>query len=146
VQIVKYDPVAGFIEFKHHKRRGGAKREKFTLRVKLVPVAGCPEPVPIVTGIETSQPHAALSRPMNAVDEHARKLVQLIFVSNLNDAGFTDLLELTGMPRATLSAALKVVVGRNWLTKGGPERKPKYNLNPNSCKKEIVLGSRTVHP
>jgi RecA-family ATPase len=26
VQIVKYDPVAGFIEFKHHKRRGGAKR------------------------------------------------------------------------------------------------------------------------
>ena len=36
VQIVNYNPVGGFIELKHHKRRGGVRRLKFTLRVKLM--------------------------------------------------------------------------------------------------------------
>jgi hypothetical protein len=148
VQIVDYDPVGGFIELKHHKRRGGAKRERFTLGVQLVQVEGCPEKVPIVTGEETSQLHAALSRPMNAVDEHARKLVQLMFAANLKDAGFTDLRELSGMHHNTLSTALKIGVGKGWLVKEGSEKKPKYNLNSDSSWKKLVQDSlqNGTHP
>jgi hypothetical protein len=143
VQIVNYDPVGGFIELKHHKRRGGAKRLKFTLGVQLVQVEGCPEKVPIVTGEETCQLFATLNQPMNAVDEHARKVVQLMFAANLHDVGFTDLLELTGLHRNTLATALRVAVGNGWLTKGGSERRPKYNLNPDSKWKEAVQGFST---
>ena len=129
VQIVNYNPVGGFIELKHHKRRGGVKRLKFTLRVKLIPVAGCPEPVPVVTGDEIGgKLEAALSQPakaIKAIDEHTRKVVEVIFATNMKDAGFTDLLELTDLPQATLSTVLKITVGKGWPGQGGTREEAK---------------------
>jgi hypothetical protein len=40
VQITKFDPGAGIIKLKHHKRRGGRKLDEFCFEVKLVEVAG----------------------------------------------------------------------------------------------------------
>ena len=91
--------------------------------MKLIPVAGCPEPVPVVTGDEIGgKLEAALSQPakaIKAIDEHTRKVVEVIFATNMKDAGFTDLIELTDLPRATLSiTVLKITVGKGWLVKG----------------------------
>ena len=50
VQITKFDPGAGIIKLKHHKRRGGRKLDEFCFEVKLVEVDGYPQAIPIVTG------------------------------------------------------------------------------------------------
>ena len=51
VQIIKFDVAAGTVKLKHHKRRGG-KKQDLAFQVKLVPVAGYPQPIPIVTGVK----------------------------------------------------------------------------------------------
>lgn len=50
--ITKFDTAAGLVKLKHNKRRGGAKLSEFVFAVKLVPVAGYPQPIPIVTGVK----------------------------------------------------------------------------------------------
>lgn len=52
--ITRFDPVAGLIKLKHNKRRGGTKLKEFAFEVKLVPVPGYPQPIPIVTGIRAA--------------------------------------------------------------------------------------------
>jgi hypothetical protein len=47
--VNEMEPDAGYMKLEHQKRREGREVE-MTLEVKLVPVAGKPQPVPIVTG------------------------------------------------------------------------------------------------
>jgi hypothetical protein len=49
--ITKFDTAAGLVKLKHNKRRGGTKLAEFAFEVKLVPVPGYPQSIPIVTGV-----------------------------------------------------------------------------------------------
>jgi hypothetical protein len=51
VHITAFDAVKGEMKLTHHKRRGGAKLKEFIYEVKLIPVAGYPQPIPLVTGV-----------------------------------------------------------------------------------------------
>ena len=49
--VTAFDAAKGEMKLTHNKRRGGAKLKEFVYEVKLVPVTGYPQPIPIVTGV-----------------------------------------------------------------------------------------------
>ena len=61
-RIVAFKPEDGYVELAHLKRRGGPKLEKFGYELKLIPVAGCEQLVPIVTGVTKAAPALDLDR------------------------------------------------------------------------------------
>jgi hypothetical protein len=129
VQIVSFDPEKGLVELKHHKLRGGAPLKQFYLSVKLVPVGGYPQPIPIVTGPK-SELEVILSEPLDADDRNARKLVEIMLVGHFPEgATFTKLHKQSEMKKTTFCSALECAKAKGWIV-GGGKRGARYNLNP----------------
>ena len=78
VQIVEFDVKGGTIELTHNKRRGGAKLKQFIFDVKLIPVTGYPQPIPIVTGAKTDIAQKLLTQSVEEMERPARTLVELM--------------------------------------------------------------------
>jgi AAA domain len=135
IQIVRFDPEAGHVELKHNKLRGGKRLEQFFLRVKLIPVEGYKEPIPIVTGPLTEF-DKVMTEPVEMEEQHARELVQVMVQHFPQGATNSQLEKRSGMKDSTFKRALGCASKeKGWLVGGGGRGK-KYNLNPNGCWKE----------
>jgi AAA domain len=142
-QITKFDPGAGFIQLQHNKRRGGAKLKEFCFEVKLIPVAGYGQPIPIVTGKTKSPLETILNQKPSENEVHARTLVR-IMVECFPEEGATstELEEKSGMSNTTFKRGLGEARGRNWFV-GGGGKGIRYLVNPDGCWREAV-GMKTV--
>jgi hypothetical protein len=130
-QIVTFDPVAGLIELKHNKRRGGAKLKKFIYEAKLIQVDGYPQPIPIVTGIKKTEADSVLGEKPSETEAHGRDLVR-VMVQHFFEQGATSkqLQERSGKLDSTFYRGLNYVTKeKDWLV-GGGGRGARYKLNP----------------
>ena len=147
-QIVSFDPENGEVELKHHKLRGGAPLKQFFLSVKLVPVGGYPQPIPIVTGPKSTL-EKIMSEPIDADERKARELVEIMVQHFPDGATWSQLRDKSGMTVSTYKRAFACARRETWLV----DRKGRkgYNLKPDGCSKEkesesgSALGPR-VHP
>jgi len=147
-QIVSFDPENGEVELKHHKLRGGAPLKQFFLSVKLVPVGGYPQPIPIVTGPKSTL-EKIMSEPIDADERKARELVEIMVQHFPDGATWSQLRDKSGMTVSTYKRAFACARRETWLV----DRKGRkgYNLNPDGCWKEkesesgSALGPK-VHP
>jgi hypothetical protein len=145
VQIVDFDPEKGRVELKHHKLPGGAPLKQFFLSVKLVPVGGYPQPIPIVTGPK-SELEAILSEPAGADEHNARTLVEIMVQHFPQGATFTQLRELSEVGKTTFNSALACAKGKSWIA-GGGGRGQRYNLQPDGSWQDSEQSSvQSVHP
>ena len=134
-QITEFDPTAGVIELKHNKRRGGRKLKQFTFEVKLIPVDGYPQPIPIVTGTRLDAGQIAADEPPEYA--HAAKIVEIMVRCFPNGAKTEQLnkqfQEEAGLKRQTFYKAFNCALAKGWITGKGP-----YNLNPNRSWMKVV--------
>jgi AAA domain len=132
ILIVNFDPEQGVVELKHRKLRGGKRLDQFFLSLKLVPVDGYKEPIPIVTG-PLSEFEKIMTESVEMVEQHARELVQVMVQHFPQGATNTQLREQSGMKDSTFKRALACAhKEKEWLVGGGGRGK-RYNLNPNGC-------------
>src|SRR5262249_3690095 len=103
-QIVGFDPENGEVELKHHKLRGGAPLRQFFLSVKLVPVGGYPQPIPIVTGPKSTL-EKIMSEPIDADERKARELVEIMVQHFPGGATWSQLRDKSGMTVSTYKRA-----------------------------------------
>jgi hypothetical protein len=117
--------------FKHRKLRGGKRLDQFFLSMKLVPVDGYKEPVPIVTGPLTEF-NKVLNESMEMDEQHARTLVEVMVQHFPEGATNTQLHKQSGMKDSTFKRGLNTAKNKEWFV-GGGGRNMRYNLNPNGC-------------
>jgi hypothetical protein len=100
--------------------------------MKLVPVDGYKEPVPLVIG-PLSERDKVLNESMEMDEQHGRELVAVMVQHFPKGATNTQLREQSGMKVSTFKRALACAhKEKEWLV-GGGGRGRKYNLNPNKC-------------
>jgi hypothetical protein len=131
VQIVNFDPESGVVELKHRKLRGGKRLDQFFLSMKLVPVAGYQEAVPLVTG-PLSELDKVLNESMEMDKQHGRTLVAVMVQHFPQGATNSQLEEQSGMKNSTFKRGLNYAKAQEWFVGGGGRNK-RYNLNPNGC-------------
>jgi hypothetical protein len=139
--VTQFNAKDGFVWLAHKKRRGGPPLAKFGYGVKLVPVVGYPEMVPIVTGKPADAAAivaAELNRAWKADEESARQLVQIVmqWPADGGKPTYQRLVKRSGMTDSTFERArVEAVNNKAWLTGGG---KGGYVLNPNGCWREAL--------
>jgi hypothetical protein len=136
-QIVDFDPAAGFIKLKHNKRRGGAKLKEFAYEVKLITVAGYPQPIPIVTGVNKTTADIILNQPIEEAEGHARELVRIMLEDFPDGATNAQFQKKSGMTASTFNRARGWAKGAGWLV-GGGGRGVRYKLNPDESWKVAI--------
>src|SRR5262249_47487493 len=132
-QIVSFDPENGEVELKHHKLRGGVPLKQFFLSVKLVPVDGYKQLIPIVTSPKSTLQKIMTER-IDADERKARELVEIMVQHFPDGATWSQLRDKSRMKPSTYKRALACARRETWLV----ERKGRkgYNLNPDGCWKE----------
>jgi hypothetical protein len=101
--ILKFDVAAGVVKLKHNKRRGGAKLKDFGYKVILVPVAGYPQPIPIVTG-ERVAAGVNLDEPAG-LTEHAETALRILVTRFPHGASWTEFLAAWSIEQSTAGKA-----------------------------------------
>jgi hypothetical protein len=144
IQIVRFEPEAGRIILRHLKRRDGVPLQQFGYQLKLVPVPGCRQPVPICTGEKLDPAQTLLSQSMESFTQnkrHAQKLVALMAKEfQPQGATFRQLERKAGMGNSTYKRAFNTATAMKWFVGGGARGLP-YNLNPNGNWK-VGIGSK----
>jgi hypothetical protein len=136
-------PRSGRIVLSHLKRRGGVMLKNIVYEMKLVRVAGYPQPVPIVTGkrLDAGQVVAGVNSGGPPPEYgHAATIVEIMVRCFFPKEVRTEELnkqfqEETGLKRQTFYKGLNGALEKEWIV--GPDGGP-YNLNPNKCWMEVV--------
>jgi hypothetical protein len=141
VKIKLFDPSAGTMGLEHLKRRGGAKLKDFYLASRLIPVVGCPEPVPVIMGPQSTA-DAILSMPFGESDEvNARRLVKEVMLMHFPEgATHKELSAKSGMKGGTLQRAFNLARDQGWIA-GGGGRGMKWTVNTDALGKGLPLVS-----